>query len=111
MTWFLVRVDLCTYFVWYNRTSLMHEMWGGVWHGIERFYGLEVTRERVVGGDARHRGCNVMYVSGGSSSGGDDDDDDDGESLGGASTVEYNGDNVSVEYLSDGYSDGVSIEF
>ena len=63
-----------------------------------------VPRERTVGRDGRHYGCDVMYVSDGSS-------DDDSESVGGSSTVEYNGDNVSVEYLNDGYSDGISVEF
>ena len=25
LTWYLMRVDLCTFFVWYNRQLLMHE--------------------------------------------------------------------------------------
>ena len=110
LTWYLVWVDLCSHFVWYNRWSLMHEVWGIPWHGIERFYGVEVPRQRPVGRDGRHHGCDVLYVPASSSS------DDDGEtSVGGessATTVKYNGDNVSVEYISsDVDSDGVSIEF
>ena len=27
LMWYLVRVDLCTFFAWYNRQLLMHERW------------------------------------------------------------------------------------
>ena len=81
------------FFVWYNRQLLMHERWGVLWRGIERFYGLEVPRGRVVGREGRH-GCHHMYnqVDSSGSEGSDDDSSDSG-SIG-----------------SNDFSDGVSIE-
>ena len=87
LTWYLVRVDLCTFFVWYNRQLLMHERWGIPWYGIERLYGLEVPRGHSVGRDGRHHGCRIMYndVAGNSGSSSTGSDSSDSGSIGSSS--------------------------